>query len=217
MVTALRSRSHILLIFLVFAGLLFGGSGSTDAQEEEAPAAGEEASETVPADDTGDGPEAEAVEPEPLPTGFRSIILGLDIETVKRRLEEDSYFIYRGEPDVSMLAEPNRSLIECRGFRFIDRAFFQFYEERLYTIILRLNPEEFDYYSVYSTLTEKYGESDSLDPEQVIWENEEVRLSLERPLSVKYIEVETFSSILEEAEADETFRAVTRREFLEMF
>jgi hypothetical protein len=210
MVAALRSRSYITLIFLVFAGLLFGGSGSTAAQEEDAPPAGEEVSEAVPADDTGDGPE-------PLPAGFRSIRLGLDSETVKQRLEEDSYFIYRGEPDVSMLAEPNRSLIECRGFRFIDRAFFQFYEERLYTIILRLNPEEFDYYSIYSTLIKKYGESDSLNPEQVIWENEEIRLSLERPLSVKYIELKTFSSILEEAEADETFRAVTRREFLEMF
>lgn len=116
-----------------------------------------------------------------------------------------------------MLADPDSSLIECRGFRFIDRAFFQFHEGRLYTIILKLNPEELDYYSVYSVLTNKYGKSDSLDPKQVLWQDEEVRLSLERPLSVKYIELDTFTSLLEEGEADETFRAVTRREFLEMF
>lgn len=198
------SPRHIYLFLLVILGvcLFFYGSGGAAAQE------------TGPAAEAEEPPETE---PEPLPKGFRGIQLGLDIETVKDRLDEDSYFIYRGEPDVSMLADPDSSLIECRGFRFIDRAFFQFYEGRLYIIILKLNPEELDYYSVYSALTNKYGKSDSLDPKQVLWQNEEVRLSLERPLSVKYIELETFTSLIEEGKADKTFRAVTRREFLEMF
>ena len=57
----------------------------------------------------------------------------------------------------------------------------------------------------------------SLDPQQVIWENGSVRFSLERPLTVKYIDWETFSGLREESGAEESYRATSRKEFIELF
>ncbi len=161
--------------------------------------------------------EASAADPESLPPGFRGIVLGMEMEGVKEELERDVYFNYRGEPDVSMLARPATALIEVEGSIYIERAFFQFDGEILYTIIINLNRRELDYYSLYTHLTGKYGEPDSLDPDKAVWENDEVRMSLERPLSVKYIDLEVFERIRSSSRIEESYRAASRKEFLEMF
>lgn len=154
---------------------------------------------------------------EPLPKGFREISLGLGLESVKDELTRDSYFLYEGEPDVSLLPRPDYSIIECGGFRFIDDATFQFYEDILYTITINLNEDELDYFSLYTAFSDKYGPPEGLDPERAFWENESVRFSLERPLTVKYIDVEIFTRLREEAQMEESFRAATRKEFIELF
>jgi hypothetical protein len=153
----------------------------------------------------------------PLPEGFRSILLGMEMDTVKEELGNDSYFLYKGDPDVSLLPTPDYSIIESDGFRFISDATFQFYDDLLYIITINLNPEELDYFSMYTALAEKYGPPASLDPEQVIWENEAVRFSLERPLTVKYIDWVTFTELKEEADTEESYRAASRKEFIELF
>lgn len=158
-----------------------------------------------------------AQEGEALPRGFRSLELGTGMEAVREALKKDPYFLYEGDPDVSLLPSPEQSIIECEGFQFIREASFQFHKEILFTIIIRLNRDELDYFTMYTSLTEKYGPPKRLDPEQVIWENESVRFSLERPLSVKYIDLETFNSLREEAGLEESYRAATRKEFIEMF
>ena len=74
------------------------------------------------------------------PLGFAEIEMGMELDRVKELLTRDSQFKFRGDPDVSLLASPNESLIETEGFSFIDRAYFQFHEGKLYTIILALDP-----------------------------------------------------------------------------
>lgn len=154
---------------------------------------------------------------EPLPAAFRGLRLGMEIEAVKENLKEDGYFHYRGEPDVTLLPRPNYSVIECEGASFIKRGFFQFHEKKLFIIILLLNNEKIGYYSLYTTLREKYGEPDYLDPEQMVWENEEVRMSLERPLQVKYIDRDVFETLKKEGEAEESMERVMRDRFLNEF
>jgi hypothetical protein len=153
----------------------------------------------------------------PLPDGFRELKLGMPLEAAKQELKSDGYFYYRGEPDVSLLSQPNRTVIETEGVTFIEKAFFQFHEKALYIIILRLNDAKIDYYTMYTTLKEKYGPSDSLDPNQEVWENTAVRLSLERPLQVKYIDVDVFNSLTREQKADESMEHILRRKFLQEF
>jgi hypothetical protein len=166
-----------------------------------------------------DGPAASAAEQSAveLPSGFRDIVLGLSFQAVKDRLQEDPYFDYRGEPDVSLRRTPNRQVIETDGYLFIDRAFFQFFEDRLYTIILRLDPRRIDYFTMYRQLTSKYGPPDSLNPTEAVWESVETRMALERPVVVKYLELPTFRRLQRTGRADESLDRLSRDRFLEQF
>jgi len=149
-----------------------------------------------------------------VPESYRSISLGMDMDAVKESLLADSLFGYRGERDVSLLPTMNRSLIETVGSSFIKRSWFQFYEEKLYIMTFNLDPEKVDYYSIYSALVEKYGEPVSLDPRKAVWSDDRVTMSLERPLTVKYVEAEVFKSLLDESGADRAVADIQRESFI---
>lgn len=159
----------------------------------------------------------QTAETETLPRDFSGIALGMGLQEVKDLLLIDTNFDFRGDPDVSLLARPNETLIECTGFTYIDRAFFQFYEGSLYTIIIMLDTSELDHYTMYSHLSGKYGDPSALDPSRSMWESEEVVLSLERPLTVKYVDRQVFESIRRAGEAEETMRALSRDDFVGQF
>ncbi|MBN2534524.1 MAG: hypothetical protein JXB88_16695 [Spirochaetales bacterium] len=151
------------------------------------------------------------------PKGFRGIELGMHIDTVKDLLLDDPFFDYRGDPDVSFLPESQRDLIECAGNLFIKRAYFQFNEKKLYIIIIELDQAKLDHYTMFTTLTGKYGESTSLDPTEVVWVFPNIRLSLEKPLTVKYIDREVFEKLKESGKIEEDIEKITREKFLEDF
>lgn len=153
----------------------------------------------------------------PLPDTYRSISLGMDVDSVKEQLKKDSLFGYRGERDVSLLHTENRVLIETAGSSFIARSWFQFHEDRLYVMIFRLDPERIDYFSVYSALVEKYGEPESLDPRKALWSDERVTLTLERPLTVKYVDKTVFAELVESDTTGRAMSDVLREEFLREF
>ncbi len=158
-----------------------------------------------------------ATEAPSVPESYRSISLGMDMDAVKEALLADSLFGYRGERDVSLLPTMNRSLIETVGQSFIKRSWFQFYEEKLYIMTFNLDSEKVDYYSVYSALVEKYGEPVSLDPRKAVWTDDRVTLSLERPLTVKYVDTEVFKSLLDESGADRAATDIQRESFISDF
>ena len=83
--------------------------------------------------------------------------------------------------------------------------------------MLNLNKKKVDYYSVYSSLVKKYGEHVEFSPERAVWKNDSVQLSLERPLIVKYIDLETFNSLINEAMVEKTAQEQLRDEFLNSF
>lgn len=152
-----------------------------------------------------------------IPSGYREISLGMGFEEVKAALKEDSTFGFKGERDISLLPTQNRILIETSGALHIKRAWFQFYEEKLYVIIIQMDTDKIDYYSVYSALTEKYGEPALLDPKRSIWKNENVSLTLERPLTVKYIDLKVFNELLEKSKTDKNFNNIMREDFINDF
>ncbi len=154
---------------------------------------------------------------EPIPDGFRKIRLGMGLDEVKSLLMGDSYFLFRGDPDVSLLQEPNTTLIECRGSFFIERAFFQFHRERLYIIILALNQEQIDHYALYTTLTGKYGKPSEFSPAKAVWRTGDLEFSLERPLTVKYVSRAVFDERNAAGRAEESLMEISRDEFLEQF
>ncbi len=159
----------------------------------------------------------ESDEPGKLQSGFRQIRLGMSFDEAAEALKKDTLFLYRGEPDVSLLAEENRSLIQSEGAGFLSRATFQFDQEILVTFTLELNRSRIDYFTMYSHLRDRYGEPDDLDPSRAVWSGDAVRLSLERPASVKYMDQDFYRKLREDREREETQEEGLREDFLDEF
>lgn len=152
-----------------------------------------------------------------IPGTYRSVSLGMSLEEAKKALLADHIFGYRGDRDVSLLPTMNRTLIETVGDSFIRRAWFQFHEEALYIMTFNMDPGLVDYYSIYKSLVGKYGEPSALDPRKAMWEDGKVTLSLERPLTVKYMDAEVFASLLGETGADKAAYDLLRENFVNGF
>jgi hypothetical protein len=152
-----------------------------------------------------------------IPRTFRNISLGMSMEEVKEVLMADGLFAYRGEPDVSLLPRPNESLIEVSGLSYIRRAFFQFHEDRLFVMIFAINESRMDHYSVFTSISSKYGKPRSLSPAESIWDDGVTRLSVERPLAVKYIDQAIFNTLREAGRAEQSWEELLRSEFLDGF
>lgn len=152
-----------------------------------------------------------------LPREYREITLGMTPDEVKKRLLEDSWFAYRGDPDVSLLKRPRASIIDAGGSLFIDRGLFQFEDESLAAIMLELNPETIDWFTIYTTLEERYGNPTDMNPNKAWWEDGQTRLALERPLTVKYLDLGVFDASVAERTDRIAWRESARDEFLDEF
>jgi hypothetical protein len=157
-----------------------------------------------------------------LPRQFRKIVLGMSLDELKAALEEESQgkdkmFNFRGDRDVSFLPAREESLVETSGSSFVRRAFFQLRDGALFIMAYSLNTNMMDHYSVFTDLVTKYGPPTYLDPKEAVWETEELRVSIERPLTVKYIDKKVFNDIINESALVESRRVQQRQEFLNEF
>ncbi|GMO27067.1 MAG: hypothetical protein Ta2F_02660 [Termitinemataceae bacterium] len=152
-----------------------------------------------------------------LPRTFRGISLGTGLDELKSKLASDNEFVFRGDPDVSFLPISEQNLVESAGLGFIKRAFFQLKDKAVFIMSFTLNTEKVDHYSVFTSLVEKYGEPLELNPKQAMWENEQTRIFLERPLTIKYIDKNIYDTILGESEASQSKMTQMRQEFLNDF
>ncbi|MDC7224015.1 MAG: hypothetical protein PQJ60_09765 [Spirochaetales bacterium] len=148
---------------------------------------------------------------------YRELFLGMGLEETKEALRADNYFAYRGEVEVTMFNNPNENIIDCRGTGFIERAWFQFREGKLFIIELEMSRERIDYFTLYSQLNDKYGEPDEMNPQYAAWHSEDTILSLEYPLTIKYLDRVSFEASLEESRVRESYRETSREEFAEEF
>jgi hypothetical protein len=153
-----------------------------------------------------------------LPLGYRTITLGMEIEELKEALRRDTEaYLFREDRDVYLVPLRNENYVETTGRGFIKRGFFQLKDVRLFVISLELNPDRMDYYSVFTAFHDRYGEPASIDPQKATWESETVRVSIERPLTVKYIDRAVFDAIIAESQAGKSAETVLRENFLRDF
>jgi len=154
-----------------------------------------------------------------LPTGFSSAKLGMDIDSLKEALKKDHQFGYRGDRDVSLSPSDGQFLIETDasgyGYSFLDRCWFQFSQNKLYIITINLDRSKIDHYSVFSKLCEKYGNPDELSPKKSVWRDDSVIMSLEKPLTLKYVDAKTFDSKKKSSNVQQTTAENARDEFLD--
>ncbi|MDR0497590.1 MAG: hypothetical protein LBH42_08255 [Treponema sp.] len=152
-----------------------------------------------------------------LPRQFRELSLGMSLDNLKETLAKDELFIFRGDRDVSFLPAREQSLVETTGRSFVKRAFFQLRDGEVFIMAFSLNTEIIDHYSVFTRFVERYGEPSWLNPKESVWETEETRIAVERPLTIKYIDKKVFNDIIEESNLLESRQVRLRQEFLDEF
>lgn len=154
-----------------------------------------------------------------LPGGYSSAKLGMDIDSLKEALKKDHQFGYRGDRDVSLSPSDGQFLIETDGsqfgFSFLERCWFQFADQKLYIITLNLDRSKVDHYSVFSKLCEKYGNPDELSPKKSVWRDENVIMSLEKPLTLKYVDAKAFNGKKDSSNVEKTTAEKARDDFLD--
>ena len=154
-----------------------------------------------------------------LPSGYSSAKLGMSIDSLKDALKNDHQFGYRGDRDVSLSPSDGQYLIETdgslSGFSFLERCWFQFSDDKLYIITLNLDRSKIDHYSVFSKLCEKYGNPSELSPKKSVWKDDGVIMSLEKPLTLKYVDAKTFDSKKDSSNVQKTTAENARDEFLD--
>lgn len=161
--------------------------------------------------------ESEAEDENTLPRQFREIVLGMSLDELKNALLNDELFNFRGDRDVSFLPIREESLVETTGSSFIRRAFFQLRDGSLFIMAFTLDTGMMDHYTMFTDLSKKYGPPSYLDPKEAVWETEETRIAIERPLTIKYIDKQVFDDIINEASIIESRRVQQRQEFLDEF
>jgi len=153
----------------------------------------------------------------PLRRGFRDLLLGTPFNQAQEFLQSDPAFQYRGEPDVSLRLSDGGTVIDTRGRVYMDRGIFQFHEEQLFSIALYLDRSRLDYFQLYEQFRDRYGEPIDLDPQRALWEDQRTRIELERPLTVRYLDLETFEARRRETRTEQAVEDITRERFLEEF
>jgi hypothetical protein len=141
----------------------------------------------------------------------------MNLDDLKDSLVKDGYFNFRGDRDVSFLPVRDQSLVETTGSSFIKRAFFQLRDSNVFIMSFTLNTNIIDHYSIFTQFVEKYGQPAYLDPKMSIWETDETRISIERPLTVKYIDKTVFDDIVNESGLIKSGQVRQRQEFIDEF
>ena len=141
----------------------------------------------------------------------------MGLEDLKTALIDDQLFHFRGDRDVSFLPIREETLVETTGSSFIRRAHFQLTDDEVYIMSFALNTGLIDHYSIFTTFLSRYGEPVILNPHEAIWETDEIRVSIERPLTVKYLDRIVFERLTEESRTRESLEMLRREEFLADF
>lgn len=152
-----------------------------------------------------------------VPSSFLGYSLGMGIDELKAALAKDGLLDYAGDPDVSLLPSRKESLVDVQGSSYIKRASFQFVDDKLYVMVFSLDQTKVDYYSVYSSMQGKYGQPSSVSPEEISWANDATRVAIERPLSVKYLDLKAYKALIESGSAEKSLREMRRDDFLGSF
>jgi hypothetical protein len=156
-------------------------------------------------------------EPEDIPRQFRELFLGQSMDALQTALVRDGLFRFRGERDVSFLPVRDETLVETTGLSFVRRAYFQLSDGAVYIMSFTLDTRLMDHYSVFTSFVRKYGEPLTLSPQEAVWESDDTRVSIERPLTVKYIDKTVFNRLVEESETQQRQEITAREDFLADF
>lgn len=146
--------------------------------------------------------------------GFENLVLGSDYDDVLSKLDSSNIFLYNSEQPTWINENP---VIAVEGRGFVQKGYFQFVDKKLYTITVEINRNRMDYYTIFTELKKKYGKYKQFSPKMVVWESDAAVLYLERPLTLKYLDKNLHSILLDSAKIKKSKSQIQRENFLEQF
>ena len=153
-------------------------------------------------------------------TGFKDINLGATREdTINAILSDRTMILPRkymtGSVDIT--AEESATFLALEENKFYRSGYFIFKNDSLYSITIHFQPNQVDFLEILSALNSKYGKGAFLDANTVAWQNRNMRIILERPSIVKYINMNNITTTSETRirEKEETPSQNERNEILE--
>ena len=152
-----------------------------------------------------------------MPRSFRALALGMSLDELTGALAGDGLFRFRGDRDVSFLPVRQETLVETDGTSFIRRAHFQLAEGEVFIMSFTMDTRFIDHFSIFTTFVQRYGEPIILNPSEAVWQDNYTRVSIERPLTVKYVDRVVFERLREESGALRAWQTLLREEFLDQF
>ena len=153
-------------------------------------------------------------------TGFKDINLGSTREdTINAILSDRTMILPRkymtGSVDIT--AEESATFLALEENKFYRSGYFIFKNDSLYSITIYFQPNQVDFLELLSALNSKYDKGAFLDANTVAWQNGNMRIILERPSIIKYINMNNITTTSETRirEKEETPSQNERNEILE--
>lgn len=152
-----------------------------------------------------------------LNNGYKGIELGMPMEAVRELLVKSPEFNFIKEEVLTIRIEPDKEILSTEGRGFIIEGYFHFYHDRLYQITLKLSEKKIGYYLLLKRLTNKYGNPTGFSPQKASWENEIVRIVIEKPCTIKYIDLPVWSGFAGLNEKPDNIMEEVRDNFVDEF
>lgn len=118
---------------------------------------------------------------------FMGLRLGMTPDEVKAVISQSSNLRIDETRYLGELNEANPFTLKASYFPFIRNVYIEFYRGKSYEIIVVLNPNYFDFFSLSETLEDKYGVPARKTSKRVHWQEKtnRVELLLEKPSTIK--------------------------------
>ncbi|MCG8569387.1 MAG: hypothetical protein MJB14_04540 [Spirochaetes bacterium] len=150
-----------------------------------------------------------------LSEGYQEFKLGLSKQEVENLLKTSGDFWGNKKDVIVMRHQPDQQIITVEGKGYIEIGYFHFYEDQLYQIFLVINSEKIGYYSLLKRLTDKFASPKTLDPLSAQWENETVKIEIEKPCTIKYYYLPIWNQLLNSDLSDRKIDQKSRENFVD--
>ncbi len=147
--------------------------------------------------------------------GYKEIKLGMNIETVRGLISSMNDFLPIRDEILQIRIEPDKQILTTQGLNFVNKGYFHFHDDSLYQILIKFNSTKIGYYNLLKNLTEKYGKPIALTPKKASWENEKIRITIEKPSTIKYTDKLIWESIIGNNNTNDPNFIILRDEFLD--
>ena len=130
-------------------------------------------------------------------TGFKDIQLGSTRDDVINAILSDNTMILPKKymtGSVDIAAEESATFLALEENKFYKSGYFIFKNDSLYSITIHFPPNQVDFLELLSALNSKYSKGAFLDANTVAWQNGNMRMILERPSIVKYINMNNITT-----------------------